>query len=110
MQPRNRILELLKTGATLNAIDYVEAREAEPNHLYVHFLNSVAVADPQLVASITGGDLTPQVPVDPIQAGDWSADSDSRPILLLHVPGRGDHSTYTLRLDGGTALDPYFRS
>lgn len=109
MAARNRTLELLKNGATLNGIDYVEVREAEPTRLYVHFLNTVAVADPQLVATITGGDITPDVAVEPIQAADWSTDSEGRPILTLRVPGRGDHSTYTLRLDGGTALDPYFR-
>jgi hypothetical protein len=108
--PRNRILELLKSGATLNGIDYVEARETEPEHLYIHFLNTVAVADPQLVASIKGGDIAPEIPVAPIQAGDWATDSQDRPVLLLKVLGRGDHSNYTLRLDGGTALDPYFRS
>jgi hypothetical protein len=108
MPTRNRILELLKPGATLNGIDFVEVREAEPTHLYVHFLNGVVVANPQLAASITGGDIVPTVPADTIQPADWSADSEGRPILLLRVPSRGDHSSYRLTLDGAPALDPYF--
>jgi hypothetical protein len=50
------------------------------------------------------------VPVAPIIAADWSDDGDGRPVLRLTVPGRGDHSSYTLALTGGVALDPYFRS
>src|SRR6266702_122300 len=110
MAAKDRILELLRAGATLNGIDFVEVREAEPTRLYVHFFNTVAVADPQLVATIAGGDVTPLVSVEPIQAGDWSADSEGRPVLMLRVPGRGDHSSYELNLDGGSALDPYFRN
>jgi hypothetical protein len=109
MAARNRILELLKPGASLNGIDYVEVRESEPTRLYVHFLNTVGMADPALSPAITGGDITPEVPVEPIQPGDWSADSEWRPVLMLRIPGRGDHSTYTLGLSGGHALDPYFR-
>jgi Baseplate J-like protein len=110
MVTRNRILELLKPGATLNGLDFVEVREAEPTHLYVHFLNTVAVASPQFTASITGGDITPTVPVDSINPADWSVDSEGRPVLLLRVPGRGDHSTYTLTVDKAPAVDPYFQS
>jgi hypothetical protein len=110
MSNRNRILELLKPGATLNGIDYVEVREAEPGNLYVHFLNSVAVSSASLFAVITGGDITPTVPVAAIQAADWMSDSEGRPVLALHVPGRGDHSSYTLTLNQATALDPYFQS
>src|SRR5260370_10963911 len=110
MSNRNRILELLKPGATLNGIDYVEVREAEPGNLYVHFLNSVVVSSPSLFATITGGDIAPTVPVAAIQAADWRADSEGRPVLALHVPGRGDHSSYTLTLNQATAVDPYFQS
>jgi hypothetical protein len=110
MTARNRILELLKPGAILNGIDYVEVREAEPTRLYVHFLNGVAVAAPLLSAAITGGDIAPDVAVAPIAPGDWSADVEGRPILRLTVPGRGDHSTYTLSLTGASALDPYFQA
>src|SRR6266704_705107 len=84
MAAKDRILELLRAGATLNGIDFVEVREAEPTRLYVHFFNTVAVADPQLVATIAGGDVTPLVSVEPIQAGDWSADSEGRPVLMLN--------------------------
>jgi len=110
MAPRNRVLELLKAGAALNGIDFVEVREAEPTRLYVHFFNAVAVAQPGLVVTITGGDLKPEVPVEPVQAGDWGVDLEGRPVLMLRVPGRGDFSTYTLRIEGSEALDPYFRS
>ena len=110
MTPRNRILELLKPAATLNGIDYVEVREAEPLRLYVHFLNRVAVTEANAVATITGGDITPEVPVSPLQAADWSADTNGRPVLRLTVPGRGDFSTYTLTLKPGNKLDPYFRA
>jgi hypothetical protein len=108
MNARNRLLELLRSGATLNGIDYVEVREAEPTRLYVHFVNTVVIANPLLVATITGGDLMPDVAVAPIQAADWSQDSEGRPILRLTVQGRGDHSAYLLRFTGGAALDPYF--
>ena len=110
MDSRNRILELLKPGATLNGIDYVEVREAEPTRLYVHFVNRVAVAEAGLATTIKGGDITPEVTVQPLQAGDWSTDTEGRPVLRLTVPGRGDFSTYTLELQPGGHLDPYFRS
>lgn len=103
----NRILELLKPGATLNGIDYIEVRASEPTRLYVHFLNSVKVEQPGLHVSITGGDLTPTVEPEPPQAADWSQDIDGRQVLRLVVPGRGDFSTYTLRIDGASALDPF---
>lgn len=107
--PRNRVLELVGS-ATLNGIDYVEAREAEPQRLYVHFFNAVAINAPDLGATITSGDRTPEVAVEPIQAGDILSDSEGRLLLRLRVPGRGDFSTYTLTLTGGVALDPYFRA
>ena len=109
MASRNRILELLKPGAVLNGIDYVEVREGEPTRLYVHFLNAVAVNEAGLVATIKGGDITPEVEVKPLQAGDWSTDTEGRPVLRLTVPGRGDFSSYTLTLSPGTHLDPFFR-
>src|SRR5262249_60844230 len=108
MTARNRRLELLKPGATLNAIDFIEVRETEPTRVYVHFLNAVSVVDPALVATIFGGDITPDIPVSPIQPGDWSQDAEGRPVLRLTVTGRGDHSAYILRLAGSVALDPYF--
>jgi len=108
LSPRNRLLDLLDSDR-LNGIDYVEAREAEPARLYVHFLNTVAVAAPGLSANITGGDRLPSVAVAPIESGDWSTDAEGRPILALNVAGRGDFSLYLLRVDGGTVLDAYFR-
>ncbi|WP_295386958.1 hypothetical protein [uncultured Thiodictyon sp.] len=106
--PRNRLLDLLNC-ATRNGIDYVEVREAEPERLYVHFINTVPVAEAGLKASIVGGDRLPSVAVAPLTAGDWSSDAEGRPILALRVAGRGDFSTYTLNLDGGNRLDDYFR-
>lgn len=108
MPPRNRILALF-SSTTLNGVDYVEIREAEPTHVYVHFLNTVAVDEVGLAATITGGDITPNVAVNPVQPADWSVDLEGRPVLRLTVPGRGDFSTYTLKLAPGTHLDPYFR-
>src|SRR4029453_12017239 len=109
MPPRNRIVALL-SSTTLNGVDYIEIREAEPTRVYVHFLNTVAVDEAGLAATITGGDITPQVAVNPIQATDWSADLEGRPVLRLTVLGRGDFSTYTLKLAPGTHLAPYFPS
>jgi hypothetical protein len=106
--PKNRVLDLLQS-TTINGIDYIEVREAEPNRLYVHFYNDVAVDQPNLTVTITGGDRTPTVAVEPLQSADWSADTEGRPVLMLRVPGRGDFSTYILAIDGGTRLDPYFR-
>lgn len=107
MAPRNRTLELLKPTATLNGVDFVEVREDEPNHLYVHFINAVAVGTPTAI-TITGGDLVPTVAVAALQAADWSEDGEGRPVLRLTVLGQGDHSSYTLRLVAST-LDPYLQ-
>lgn len=110
MASRNRVLELVKQSAALNGIDFVEVRQSQPTRLWVHFLNGVDVADPGLHITVTGGDISPEVPVQPIRPGDWSVDREGRRILMVRVPGRGDFSSYTLRIDGGTKLDPYFRS
>ncbi|MFP5391138.1 MAG: hypothetical protein ACLGI6_06280 [Gammaproteobacteria bacterium] len=110
MATRNRVLELLKPGATLNGIDFVEVRADEPEHLYVHFFNAVPVAQPDLHITVTGGDLIPTVEVATPQAADWSQDIDARQVLRLTVPGRGDFSTYTLRIIGAAALDPFLSS
>jgi len=107
--PKNRVLELVHS-TTLNGIDYVEVREAEPTRLYVHFFNAVPIDQPGLRATITGGDRTPEVVVEPIQAADLLTDSEGRLVLRLRVPGRGDFSMYRLALEGGRNLDPYFRS
>jgi hypothetical protein len=108
MAPRNRVLELLKPGAALNGIDFVEVRAGEPERLYVHFLNGVNVDQPDLRVTITGGDLIPTVEPAAPQAADWSLDVDGRQVLRLSVPGRGDFSTYLLRIGGAPALDPFF--
>lgn len=105
---RDRLLALLGS-ATLNGIDYVEVREAEPDRLRVHFHNAVPVAAPGLVATLAGGEVVREIPVAPIAAADWGEDDAGRPVLALRVPGRGDFSTYRLRLDGSPALDRRFR-
>ncbi|MEK6676313.1 MAG: baseplate J/gp47 family protein [Planctomycetota bacterium] len=109
-ESKNRLLDLLDSS-TLNGIDYVEVTEGPPIRLVVHFLNKVAVLEPgqELVVSITGGDRIPTVAVGAILAGDWSTDGQMRPVLTLRVRGRGDFSNYTLRIEGGTKLDAYFR-
>ena len=110
MASRNRALELLKAGATLNGIDYVEVRQSEPTHVYVHFFNGVAVAGAEVTATITGGDRVPEVEVAAIEAGDWSEDPEGRVVLRLTVPGRVAFSPYAGSPQGGQAFDPYFRS
>ena len=110
MTPKVRILELLKPGATLNGLDYIEVREAEPMRLHVHFLNAVVVHQAGVTATITGGDITPEVDVAAIAAGDWSTDEEGRQMLALTVSGRGDFSIYTVAIQGAAALDPHLSS
>jgi hypothetical protein len=104
-EPRNRLAAVL-TSQTINGIDYVELLASAPTQLRVHFLNTFMPAPaPALVASITGGDSIPTVPVAAINpATDWSVDSDGRPLLTLNLlipnlpDGVTDFSTYTLTL------------
>jgi hypothetical protein len=103
----NRIEELLKPGATLNGIDFVEVRETEPQRVYVHFINGIAVHAAGMTATIRGGDITPTVPAASIAQGDWTTDAEGRQVLALNVPGRGDFSIYRLALEGGQKLDPH---
>jgi hypothetical protein len=105
--PKKRVLDLIASNV-VNGIDYVEVREAEPTRLYVHFFNIVAIANPLLSATVTGGDRIPEVKVGPVAAADWSQDFDGRPVLRLTVPDRGDFSTYTLAIKNAPKLDPYF--
>ena len=107
---RDRRQLLLDVGATWNGIDYVEVA-ADQIHLYVHFLNSVAVSGTLVGTSpvtITGGEVITTVtvgPIDPTAA--FTTDSAGRPVLALSVDAPGDFSTYQLALDS-TVLDPYF--
>src|SRR5262249_56696596 len=89
MVSRDRKSELLKTGATLNGLDFVEVRESEPTRLYVHFLNTVPVKEPGLDVTIRGGDITPEVLVEPIQDADWLMDTAGRAVLSAWVAGGG---------------------
>lgn len=105
---RDRFLALRQSG-TLNGIDFVELVVGQPGELQVHFVNAVAVDEPGITATITGGDRIPEVAVAPIAAGDWSADAEGRPVLAIHAAGEGDFSNYTLTLSS-SHLDRQFRS
>lgn len=107
---RNRRLDLLQSN-TLNGIDYVEVREWEPKQLHVHFINKTEVSDEggAIKVSITDGDRIPDIKVNPINSGDWSKDGEGRPVLRLHIAGRGDFSWHTIRIEGSSKLDPHFR-
>jgi hypothetical protein len=94
-EPRDRVLAVV-ASADYNGIDFVEI--AGPRALVVHFLNQVAVADPALTASITGGDSVPTVALQPITAADWTTDAEGRPLLALTALADGDFSNYTLTL------------
>lgn len=106
---KNRILELLGSDS-LNGMDYVETRRDEPKRLFVHFFNHVEVHEPDLAVTITGGDLVPQVELEPVAAGDWHLDAQGRQVLTLRVPDRGDFSAYTLTIENAPRLDPYFKA
>lgn len=103
-EPRDRFNAVLSSTA-LNGVDYVELDALDATVLYVHFLNAAVQPLPALLATITGGDRIPMVPVLPVDpASDWSQDTDGRPLLTLHLPlGTGDFSTYILTL---AAADP----
>ncbi len=94
--PKDRTLAVI--GSTsFNGIDFVEV--VPPRTLHVHFLNKVKVADPSIVATITGGDSVPTVPLQPINnATDWSTDPEGRPLLTLTALTDGDFSFYTLTI------------
>ena len=95
-EPRDRVLAIA-ASTTVNGIDFVEV--AAPRTLVVHFLSAVAVADPSIAATITGGDSVPTVAVAKIDnAADWSSDAESRPLLTLHALADGDFSEYRLTI------------
>ena len=94
-EPRDRALAVT-ASTTYNGIDFVEVRS--PVTLVVHFLNKVEVADPSLVASITGGDSVTSVALKPIVSADWGTDPEGRPLLTLTTLVTGDFSNYTLTI------------
>lgn len=101
-EPRDRVLAIV-ASTTVNGIDFVDV--TAPLTLAVHFLNAVAVADPTIAATITGGDSVPTVAVAKIDnATDWSTDAEGRPLLTLHTLTDGDFSEYTLTITA-PALD-----
>ncbi|HEY1880022.1 MAG TPA: hypothetical protein VGG68_08830 [Caulobacteraceae bacterium] len=94
-EPRDRILQVA-TSTSYNGVDFVEVTATRT--LVVHFLNTVAVADPSLTAQITGGDSVPSVPLAPVTAADWSSDAEGRPLLSLTALVDGDFSDYRLTI------------
>ena len=94
-EPKDRILSVT-ASTTYNGIDFVVV--TAPRTLVVHFLNTVAVADPSMTVAITGGDSVPTVAVKPIVAADWTADAEGRPLLTLTALTDGDFSNYTLTI------------
>ena len=111
MPVKDRLQKLLDpANTTLNGIDFVEIASQDQKTLRVHFLNPVDIAGspPNPVSPlITGGETIPTVSVLPVGAGDWSKDTEGRPLLTLHVAAPGDFSFYTLTLTSNV-LDPFF--
>jgi hypothetical protein len=106
MTLRDRLPQLLQS-TILNGIDFVEVASPDQKTLRVHFLNKVALAGLVTRAAISGGETVPTVGVPPIQAGDWSNDTNAHPVLTLNVAAPGDFSFYTITLIGGP-IDPFF--
>jgi len=102
-EPRNRLVQV-QSSTVLNGVDFVELSTTDPTMktLYVHFLNKVTVAPPPpaiVQAAISGGDRIQGIqPQRAVQPGDWSTDTDGRPVLTVVVNKPGDFSTYTLTL------------
>lgn len=115
-QAHDRLQFLLGEGNTQwNGIDFVEIASADQTQLRVHFRTPVTVAPSPpagpLDVTISGGEPIRSVAVNPIDpATAWSADADGRPLLGIGVAAPGDFSTYTLKITGAPALDPYFDS
>ena len=94
--PKDRVLSVINS-TTFNGIDFVEV--VAPRTLHVHFLNTVAVADASLTATITGGDSVPTVPLrGDRQCATGRTDAEGRPLLTLHALTDGDFSYYTLTI------------
>src|ERR1043166_1892659 len=105
---RDRRAELLKEGASLNGIDFVEVVNDEPTKLCVHFINAVKLKGKMTAApTITGGESIPTVSVQPIDDKDWSFDSGHL-VLTLNVVARGDFSFYILKLQSDALDTPFF--
>jgi hypothetical protein len=105
--PKDRTLAVIASTA-FNGIDFVEV--VAPRVLRVHFLNAVKVADPSIVATITGGDSVPTVPLQAINnATDWGTDADNRPLLTLTALTDGDFSLYRLTITA-PALDLFLNT
>jgi hypothetical protein len=91
---KDRLLAVAASTA-YNGVDYVDV--TAPTALVVHFLNAVAIADPTLTVTITGGDSIPTVAINPITAADWKV-TVGKLLLTITTLGTGDFSRYTLTL------------
>ena len=95
-EPRDRV-KTVTASTAFNGIDFVEV--VAPRTLHVHFLNTVAVSDPHIKATIDGGDSVPVVPLKAIDSvHDWSSDAEHRPLLTLTALADGDFSLYRLTI------------
>jgi hypothetical protein len=108
MVPRDRLGALLSgpanTPPKLNGIDFVEVLGNQLD-LKVHFLTKASVTVTAAEVTIDGGDTIPTVPV--VSVDGTTSDPQNRPLLLVHVAGPGDFSTYTLTVASAN-LDPFF--
>jgi uncharacterized phage protein gp47/JayE len=108
---KDRRGELIKS-TTLNGVDFVEVAAPDQKTLQVHFLNAVDLKGKIVRVEITGGEVIPQVAVQPIQDADWLLpDAEGRPRLRVTVAAPGDFSQYTLKLFAKVPpgpLDPFF--
>jgi len=106
-EPKDRRSRLI-ASTTLNGIDFVEIASTDQKTLRVHFLNKVALEGLVTAVTITGGEAIATVIVNPIQASNWSSDSEAHPLLTLTVAASGDFSRYTLSLTS-PKLDDFFK-
>jgi hypothetical protein len=91
---KDRLLAVAASSA-YNGVDFVDV--SAPTTLIVHFLNGVAIADPNLTVAITGGDSIPTVATAPITPADWHT-AAGKLLLTLTALGTGDFSLYTLTI------------
>jgi hypothetical protein len=92
---KDRLLAVAASSA-YNGIDFVDV--SAPTTLVVHFLNGVAIDDPALTVSITGGDSIPTVATKLIAPADWSVDAEGKLLLTITTIATGDFSNYTLTI------------
>ena len=98
---------LLSRDATLNGVDFAEAR---PGGIDVHFINRVRVKGtlardrPPVTLTVSGAPLAPVVhPVD--EDTDWSTSTSGRPVLRVRADLAGAPARYRLTVHSDR-LDP----